>query len=287
MTLGTHIARLRGQKHWSQGDLADALEVSRQSVSKWETDSSVPDLDKLLKLSDLFGVTLDALVRGETVQEAAAPEPAESPEPPPAPLPHRHTTAGTILLCFGGAIALLPLLLGGGLAGLILCPPFFLCGILCFATRQHTGLWCGWAVYLSIDLYLRYATGLSWAAVRLTHLWTPQMNYVRLAIAWGQLLTMLVMIVLTLLAYRRLRLPPERRRLVWLTVGWAAALIVLPLVMDQVLLPLRSVHDGSASQLLFLLSVLYSYSRLSLITVLLVRSLAVLRGRNTQVPNSL
>ena len=40
MTLGENIVRLRTQKNWSQGDLADALEISRQSVSKWETDFS-------------------------------------------------------------------------------------------------------------------------------------------------------------------------------------------------------------------------------------------------------
>ena len=38
MTLGENIVRLRTQKNWSQGDLADALDISRQSVSKWETD---------------------------------------------------------------------------------------------------------------------------------------------------------------------------------------------------------------------------------------------------------
>ena len=65
MTLGENIVRLRTQKNWSQGDLADALDISRQSVSKWETDASIPELDKLLKLSELFGVTLDELVRGE------------------------------------------------------------------------------------------------------------------------------------------------------------------------------------------------------------------------------
>ena len=60
MTLGENIARLRTQKDWSQGDLADALGISRQSISKWETDTSIPELEKLIKLSELFGVTLDA-----------------------------------------------------------------------------------------------------------------------------------------------------------------------------------------------------------------------------------
>ena len=72
MTLGQNIARLRAQKNLSQGDLADALEVSRQSVSKWETDASIPELDKLLRLAELFGVTLDELVKGENAQPEAA-----------------------------------------------------------------------------------------------------------------------------------------------------------------------------------------------------------------------
>ena len=54
MTLGQNIARLRTQKNLSQGDLADALEVSRQSVSKWETDASIPELDKLLRLQSRY-----------------------------------------------------------------------------------------------------------------------------------------------------------------------------------------------------------------------------------------
>ena len=62
MTLGERIYKLRTEKEMSQGDLADALEVSRQSISKWETNSSVPELDKLVKLSEVFGVSLDELI---------------------------------------------------------------------------------------------------------------------------------------------------------------------------------------------------------------------------------
>ena len=86
MTLGQNIARLRAQKSLSQGDLADALEVSRQSVSKWETDASIPELDKLLRLAELFGVTLDELVKGESAQpEAARGEAPDKESAPPRP----------------------------------------------------------------------------------------------------------------------------------------------------------------------------------------------------------
>ena len=61
MSLGETIYRLRTEKSLSQGDLAEMLDVSRQSISKWENNSAVPDLDKLLKLSELFELTLDEL----------------------------------------------------------------------------------------------------------------------------------------------------------------------------------------------------------------------------------
>ena len=62
MNLGENIYHYRTANNMSQGALAAALEVSRQSVSKWENNTSVPELDKLLKMSQLFGVTLDELL---------------------------------------------------------------------------------------------------------------------------------------------------------------------------------------------------------------------------------
>lgn len=80
MSLGNNIYQLRTGRGLSQGDLADALQVSRQSISKWEVGGAVPDLDKLLALSDLFGVTLDELVRGE-VPESVPETPAAQSQP--------------------------------------------------------------------------------------------------------------------------------------------------------------------------------------------------------------
>ncbi len=285
MTLGENIVRLRTQKNWSQGDLADALDISRQSVSKWETDASIPELDKLLKLSELFGVTLDELVRGE---DAPKVEPTSAQQAAPASFTpqtsseqeKRHTIMGTILLGIGAALLLICLILAGDLlAGLIYGSPFFLCGIICFTVKHRTGLWCGWAAYLCIDLYLRFATGLSWTTVFMTHLWTAQMNYARLAISWVQLLGMLVMIVCTARSYRTLKLPATKKEGTWLIVGWFAALVVLPLLMSYGVMPLwrDNLHNYSNFSPYFFISVLYSYVRLALVNILLVRTLAVWR----------
>ena len=63
MTLSEKITALRTGRKLSQGDVAERLDVSRQSVSKWETGQSVPELDKIVRLADLFGVSVDELVR--------------------------------------------------------------------------------------------------------------------------------------------------------------------------------------------------------------------------------
>ena len=59
MILAEKIAQLRKQNGWSQEELANRLQVSRKAVSKWEGGASIPDLDKILKLSALFEVTTD------------------------------------------------------------------------------------------------------------------------------------------------------------------------------------------------------------------------------------
>lgn len=70
VTLGERIYQERTARRLSQTELAEALEVSRQSVSKWETNASVPDLDKLVRMCELFGVSMDSLVRGMEPQES-------------------------------------------------------------------------------------------------------------------------------------------------------------------------------------------------------------------------
>ena len=74
MKLSEKISALRTAHEWSQGDLAEKLDVSRQSVSKWETGQSIPDLDKVIKIADLFGVTTDYLLR-ENETQILQPEP--------------------------------------------------------------------------------------------------------------------------------------------------------------------------------------------------------------------
>ena len=69
MILADKIVQLRKKNGWSQEELAAQLNVSRQAVSKWEGAQSVPDLDRILQMSALFGVTTDYLLKDEMEAE--------------------------------------------------------------------------------------------------------------------------------------------------------------------------------------------------------------------------
>ena len=69
MILADKIIRLRKKNGWSQEELADKMNVSRQAVSKWEGAQTIPDLEKILQLSTLFGVTTDYLLKDEIEDE--------------------------------------------------------------------------------------------------------------------------------------------------------------------------------------------------------------------------
>ena len=157
MNLGENIYRLRSEHNMSQGDLADALEVSRQSVSKWENNSAVPELDKLVKMAHIFGITLDEMVTG--VEVPPAPK-AEIPEPAPA-RSSRLTSAqilGIVLLVFSGlcflVFTVVGIFVGNLLLGLLIGLSFLLCGLICLLCRKNIGLKCAWAVYLPLWLIL-------------------------------------------------------------------------------------------------------------------------------------
>lgn len=82
MTFSDKLIALRKKAGWSQEELAERLNVSRQSVSKWESAQSMPDIDKILQLSSLFSVTTDCLLKDtqDDTQPAAA---AQTPSPLP------------------------------------------------------------------------------------------------------------------------------------------------------------------------------------------------------------
>lgn len=65
MTLGDKLSKLRKENNYTQEQLAELLSVSRQAVSKWESDTAYPETEKLLKLGELYGCSMDYLLKDE------------------------------------------------------------------------------------------------------------------------------------------------------------------------------------------------------------------------------
>ncbi len=196
MRLGEKIYKLRTEKEMSQGDLADALEVSRQSISKWETNGSVPELDKLVKLSEIFGISLDELILSKKQSEPIAESEPKIIYVERVENISTKKTAGVVLLCFAGLIWLLIALLGDFVSGLVLAAPFVACGLICMFIRKNTGLWCFWVVYLFVEIYLRFATGVNWQFVLLPQVYDGGRT-IHLIVAWILLITFLTLTIVT------------------------------------------------------------------------------------------
>ena len=80
MILADKITALRRQRGWSQEELAGQLGVSRQAVSKWESAAAIPDLERILKMSQIFEVSTDYLLKEELEQPEVAVTTGEEPD---------------------------------------------------------------------------------------------------------------------------------------------------------------------------------------------------------------
>lgn len=164
MTLGQKIFELRNKQKMSQGDLAEKLNVSRQSISKWETDASVPELDKLIMLSDLFHITIDELVRDE-LPEKSTDEEKESTEKSNSEIVtinkqmSTQKIIGFILL--GAGILSLPLLFLIGPTALIFSTAFIFFSLICFFIKKHAGLFIAWILTIAALIFFPTCTSVN------------------------------------------------------------------------------------------------------------------------------
>lgn len=186
MTLAEKIAALRGERKLSQGDLAEKLDVSRQSVSKWETGQAVPELDKIIRLADVFGVSVDELVRdGDKPQpEAPKPEVTERVVYVKQQLA-RTQIMGVVLLVLG----LLSVILGMAVSGnsgtytALVGAGMVVLGLPLLLARKHPFVTTGWVVLVVSCLILNPYTSVSPWGLRggifnlYLYLTRPEMHY--------------------------------------------------------------------------------------------------------------
>ena len=213
MTLGQRIYTNRTQKQLSQATLAELLEVSRQSVSKWETDASVPELDKLIKMGELFEISLDELIKGEKPPYMAEAEAfsqetssllniaASGIETKPTTTAAKETLswqkiAIIVLLVCGMFSLFIGVFINGILAIGLLIFTLLLALLLYLATKSYGLLKCGWILWLLFYGYLRYATGIRFWWMFLPWIYRAGLETHAL-IAWTETLTLAVLIFCT------------------------------------------------------------------------------------------
>lgn len=208
MTLGEKILKLRSTAKMSQGDLAEKLNVSRQSISKWETNQSVPELDKLIQLSDLFQISMDELVRSDDLDQRDKEEaeiPSAEPQPTQVIIQRSLSTqkiVGFILLALGLLCCILALFVGSGL--LIIGGYIIFCSILCLLLKRYAGLVIGWITMIQAIILTPLFTG-----VRMLSVWNP--GYMRHA-GINQIISILMWVFLAALIIRTALVIVNRRK---------------------------------------------------------------------------
>lgn len=223
MTLGERIAYYRGALGLSQGELAEKLGVSRQAVSKWETDAGLPDLDRLIALSGLYNITLDELVKGSAPSpapadgaQAAAFPPEASPAAAEKPASGGQKTVGYILLGVGLLCAVLALFLNWAL--LIPAGYLLICAVLCLTLRRYAG-----RVILGGTLYAVLLTCQRWTGMPgLGSIINPvvyqsEFYGIGVWVTWGLWAVLVLYVVLALRHTRWQRYTP-------LALGWTVVL---------------------------------------------------------------
>lgn len=159
MSIGTKIYELRTAKNLSQGELADKLDVSRQSVSKWETDMAVPDIDKLIKICDVFEISLDELT-GREVQTKIEDSTLKIKSPTAA-----QRVIGYILFTLSIICGLITMLFGTNEADFIIMLPIALamliCGLLCIFLGKKAFYWSIWTALAPITILTPHIVSLS------------------------------------------------------------------------------------------------------------------------------
>jgi transcriptional regulator with XRE-family HTH domain len=239
ITLGERIYKYRSARGLSQLELSELLDVSRQSISKWETDVAVPELSKLVKMAEIFEISLDVLVLGkeeETKEEIIR---KEIPEVPPAPIAEIRERSrlkigfGFCFLGVGILISFLLLLLAGDfLAALIIFVPFGVSAFFCLKQFRHAALWCVESWYCWIAAYFYYATGCHWNA------WLPRILFfsefgidIQTVLSFGFFLLLVFFICMTVFVHRKENFEFSKKKHIVLAVVTALSLPLKHLVL--------------------------------------------------------
>lgn len=203
-SIGERIYDLRNRNNMSQGNLADKLDVSRQTISKWENNICMPETDKLILLSEIFGVSTDYILKGRTIVE---PDPvyiyvkdpdSESTSKYNEKIVRKYV--GIVLAVIGGILSAWMAILGGWLF-VIYTGALALLGILFACNVKHPWLIVSWTTYILSMIALPFCSAISPLLIFQRIIYTK--GYLaHLAIAYGIWIILAILIICTVKAKR-------------------------------------------------------------------------------------
>lgn len=168
MTFGEKISKLRKDNNYTQEQLADILEVSRQSVSKWESNSAYPETEKLIRLARLFDCSTDYLLKDDITDMKKSEVVVESSKGV-FQITHQ-IILGYLLLASSVIAGAIILVLAKSRETLFFSIPIILsllaCALICLFVKQKAWYWCIWAVFMPLlvltpyTVYLPFYSGM-------------------------------------------------------------------------------------------------------------------------------
>ncbi len=201
---GERIYKLRNRNNMSQGDLADKLDISRQTISKWENNMCLPEAEKLLQLSEIFGVSTDYILKGITIVE---PDPVyvyvkdpdnESTSKYNEKIVRKYV--GIVLAVIGGILSAWLALLGGWVF-LIFTGALILLGILFACDIKHPWLIVSWIVYSLSMIALPFCTAINPLMLFDPIIYTEG-YFAHLLWSWGIWIVLVILILCSIKAKR-------------------------------------------------------------------------------------
>ena len=200
LSIGKRIYDLRSKSGMSQGDLAEKLDVSRQTISKWENGMCMPETEKLIQLSNIFSVSTDFILKGEDKSSEPVYVYVKSEE--------RSTSAyneqivrkyiGIVLAVVFTLVAAVLLLMGGSYIA-ILPGAVVLLGILFAANVKHPWLITFWTFYACVLVILPFISAISPLMIFNPIIYTEGYG-VHLVWGWGLWLVLVVLVFATVKA---------------------------------------------------------------------------------------
>jgi transcriptional regulator with XRE-family HTH domain len=181
----------------SQGNLADKLDVSRQTISKWENNMCLPEAEKLLQLSEIFGVSTDYILKGKT-EAQTAPEPVyiyvKDPDGVNAPKHNEiffRKYVGIVIAIIGVLLSVILVLMGGWVL-IFVTAALILLGILLACNIKHPWLIFSWIVYIPTVIAMPFISMLNPLAIFHPELYTSHLPVVLYAYATWIILGLLI-----------------------------------------------------------------------------------------------